>query len=115
MEPIITSTSGEGVTQDESASSEGFTKASVIVEESQLPDEPPPTIPETSSITPKISIPTQPAPMRTISTDIPIPTQPCRSECTICPTWVKAAADAQKSHALDVKATNKAVHEARTT
>jgi len=118
-EPVITSTSGEGVTQDKSASSEGFTKAPAIVEESRQPDKPPPTTLETPSIAPETSIPTQPAPMRTISADIPapppIPIQPCRSERTIRPTWVKAAADAQKSHALDVKATNKAVREARVT
>jgi len=42
--PIITSASDKGVTQDESASREGFTKAPVITEVSKPPAQPPPTI-----------------------------------------------------------------------
>jgi len=114
-EPIITSASGEGVTQDESTSSEGFTKAPA---DSQPFTEPPPTLPEISSTTSKVPNPTQPTPMQSISADIPapppIPTQPHRSERTIHPTWVKAAANAQKSHELKTKATNKALRDART-
>jgi hypothetical protein len=72
-EPIITSASGEGVTQDESASSEGFTKAPAIIETSQPPAEPPPTLPEIPPTTSKISNPTQPAPTQSISANIPAP------------------------------------------
>ena len=43
-DPIITSASSKGVTQDESASREGFTKAPVITEVSKPPAQPPPTI-----------------------------------------------------------------------
>jgi hypothetical protein len=102
--------SGEGVTQDESASSKGFTKAPAIIEESRPPAEPPPTKPEIPSIAPEISTPTQPTPMQTVSTDVPapppIPVQPHRSERTIHPTWVKAATDAEKSRKIEVKATS---------
>jgi len=46
----------------------------------------------------------------------PIAVQPHRSEHTICLTWVKAVADAQKSHELDIKVINKVVqHDACTT
>jgi hypothetical protein len=115
-EPVITSASSEGVTQDESASSKGFTKAPTIIEESRPPAEPPPTIPEIPSIAPETLTPTQPTPMQTVPADVPapppIPVQPCHSEHTIRPTWVKAAADAEKSHEIEVKATNKALRNA---
>jgi hypothetical protein len=56
--------------------------------------------------------------MQTVSADIPapppIPVQPRRSEHTIRPTWVKAAADAEKSRKIEVKATNKALRNAHT-
>ena len=45
----------------------------------------------------------------------PIAVQPHCFECTIRPTWVKAAADAQKSHELNIKATNKTVCNAHPT
>ena len=45
-EPIITSASGKVVTQDESTSSKGFTKAPIITEMSKPPAQPPPTIQE---------------------------------------------------------------------
>lgn len=114
-DPIITSAPSKGVTQDKSASSEGFTKAPVVTEPPK--DIAPVTEPENSSVIPSVSIPTPPA----LSQDTPIalpdptliPVQPRRSKRTVHPSWVKAANDALKAHDAEVKAANKAICDAR--
>jgi hypothetical protein len=106
IEPIITSASSEGVIQSESTASEADNQN--IVEIERPPAEPPPVIAETRSI-PMVSLPTPPAP-----TPTPIPTQPCRSERTVRPTWRQAAIETQKTHDLETKTSNKAIRDAHT-
>jgi hypothetical protein len=45
IEPVITSTQGEGVTQDESTLIEGITNIPTVIESKWAPAEPPPNIP----------------------------------------------------------------------
>jgi Reverse transcriptase (RNA-dependent DNA polymerase)/GAG-pre-integrase domain len=105
--PLVTPAFDEGVSQDRGISSEGFTKA---------PTEPaviaPPQTPPKSSNNMEIPFPTPPAPEPTIPQPPPAP-RICRTECTTRPTWVKAAADAEKARAAAITASNKVQRELR--
>ena len=116
IEPVITSTQGEGVTQDESASKKGITNTPTVIE-SQRPSTEPPVIPASS--TPHMdSVSTSSAPALDSVAELPASpppsVQPRRSERTVRPSWIKAAGDAQKAHDLQTRAANKAVRDART-
>jgi len=102
-DPLVTPAFDEGVSQDK----EGFTKA---------PAEPTTTTPlQTPIKSPnnvEIPFPTPPAPEPTIPQPPPAPRIRC-TEHTTCPTWVKAAADAEKARAAAITASNKVQRELR--
>jgi len=104
---LVTPAFDEGVSQDKGISSEGFTKA---------PAEPTATTPlQTPSKSPnniEIPFPTPPALEPTIPQPPPAP-HIRRTEQTIRPTWVKAAADAEKARAATITASNKVQRELR--
>ncbi|KIM82399.1 hypothetical protein PILCRDRAFT_7800, partial [Piloderma croceum F 1598] len=106
-DPLVTPAFDEGVSQDEGISSEGFTKA---------PAEPAATAPlqapSKSSNNMEILFPTPPAPEPTIPQPPPAP-HIRYTERTIHPTWVKAAANAEKARAAAIMASNKVQHELR--
>ena len=106
-EPLITSAFDEGVSRDEGISSEGFTKA---------PAEPiaaaPPQTPPKSPNNVEIPFPTPPALEPIIPQPPPAP-RIRRTERTTRPTWVKAAADAEKARAAAITASNKVQRELR--
>jgi hypothetical protein len=115
IEPIITSTSSEGVTQSESTTSE--VRNPNIAEDEQPTADPPPVLTETQ-FSPTVSSPTPPAqiPTRDLPNQLvppPIPVQPRRSEHTVRPTWRQAAIETQNARDLETKAMNKAVRDAR--
>ena len=104
-DPLVTPAFDEGVSQDEGISSKGFTKA---------PAEPTATAPPQtplikSSNNMEIPFPTSPAPEPINPQPHPAP-RIHRTERTICPTWVKAAADAKKARAAAITASNKVQH-----
>jgi len=109
IEPIITSTSSEGVTQSESTTSE--VRDPNIAEDEWPIADPPPILMETqfsptvSSPTPPAQIPTRDLPNQPVP---PIPVQPRCSEHTVCPTWRQAAIETQNACDLEIKAMNKA-------
>jgi len=106
-DPLVTPAFDEGVSQDKGISSEGFTKA---------PAEPtattPPQTPSKSPNNIEIPFPTPPALEPTIHQPPPAP-RIRRTERTTRPTWVKAAADAEKARAATIAASNKVQHELR--
>jgi len=104
IEPVITSTQGEGVTQDVSASNEGITNIPTVIESEQPPAEPPPVI--STSHEDSVSTSSAPAPNSVAELPPPPSAQPRRSERTVRPSWIKAAGDAQKARELQ---TNKSI------
>ena len=97
-EPIATSTPSEGVSQDQGTLSVGATE---------------PTANESATnpqADPELEKYTIPKPTPTAETTI----QPCRSECTTQPTWIKAMSNLQKAAESKLRANNKALHEACT-
>ena len=109
-DPIVTSAQSEGVTQDKSALSEGFTKAPAVADIPPMPV----TEPANPTTMPTVSSPLPPVlPLGSPTVPPPIIAQPRRSERTVRPTWVKAASEAEKAHDTQTKVANKAIRDAR--
>ena len=92
-EPIVTSAPSEGVSQDQGTSSIGATEPTANKSATNLQSDP------------ELEKHTIPKPTPTAETTI----QPCRSERTTRPTWIKAVSNLQKAAESKLRADNKAL------